>query len=169
MLKGVIEMPNISVPLPNIGFDVYVSDYKVTPTQNDIIGSIRSISGMGFNVETSDATTVSSKDGFSRPAPTLKVAKPFTVTVFMHNEGYNKILNRFMKNSVTDSKFYCSVTIVIPKVQGVSEQVPNYTYHGFISDLSMSDVETSQFQTFSFQFTPIEAPTVFDGFGTSSK
>lgn len=155
---------SLIIPVPNIGFQVAVSDYQVKPTQADIIGDIRSISGMGFNVETVDATTVSSPDGFSRPAPTVKVAKPMTVTVFMNNEGYNKLLDKFLENSVGDRGFYSSLTIIFPKYQGVNDQVPDFTYHGFISDLSRSDAEANQVQTFSFEFTPTESPEEFSGF-----
>lgn len=155
---------SLVVPVPNLGLQVVVSDYHVKPTQADIIGDIRSISGIGFSVETVDATPVSSPDGFSRPAPTVKTAKPMTVTVFMNNEGYNKLLNKFKENPVGDKGFYGSLTIIYPKYQGVNDQVPDLTYHGFISDLSRSDAEANQVQTFSFEFTPTESPEVFTGF-----
>jgi len=153
-------MADIFVPIPNIGFKVAISEFGVNPTANDIIGDIRSITGVRVTVNTVDATPIDSQDGVTRPAPTTKTVAPMTITLFKKNSSYQRIADKILGKSVTDSQFYCSLTIFYPKEVGATESVPDYTYDGFISELSFSDGEAEQVQTFSFVFTPIAKPRV---------
>lgn len=157
-------MADVFMPVPNIGFELGLSAFKVDPVVGDKIGDIRSITGLGLTVNTTDATSVSSVDGYTRTAPTTKTFKPFTVTMYKNNDGYNKLLAKVYAEGVTSEDFFCSVTIVYPKLEGVNDLVDDFRYDGFISELSLGDVEAEGVQTFSFVFTPVGKPVKFAGF-----
>lgn len=148
---------SIFVPTNNMGFEAYLSDLGVVPTVADFLAEIRSVTGLGFSVQTVDATSVTSKDGFVRQAPTLIEGKPMTVTLYKENSNYTKVSDKFLNFSTSDSKFYCDLTLIFPKTD-YNQDVPNYVYSGFISDFSQGDVDATQLQTFSFVFTPTKKP-----------
>lgn len=161
-------MADVSVPVPNMGFELALSDYKVEPVEADVIGDIQSITGMGFTINTVDATAVSSTTGFTRPVAVNKEGKPFTVTLFKSDSNFQSVFDRVIGVNPVEEDFYCSVTTIFPKRTGYNDAIPDYTYHGFISEISFGDADTSSVQTVSFVFTPNEEPTEFSGFTTGT-
>jgi hypothetical protein len=155
-------MADIFVPTNNLGFEAYFSEYQVEPVADDFLAEIRSVTGAGFSVETVEASSVTSKDGFKRIAPLNIEAKPMTVTLYKENSNFNRIYAKFMNNPTSSVNFYGNLALKYPHTS-FNADVKDLVYSGFVSDLSLGDVEAGQLQTFSFVFTPTAKPVFLTG------
>jgi len=142
-------------PVPNLGFELYMSEYGVDPVVGDYVAEIQSVSGVGFTVETVDGTAVSSTDGFRRPVPTLREGRPFTITVFTNDDNVKYLTESMLASGV--DKLYKAVTIVYPKTT-FNADVPDLCYNGFISEITPGNIETGSLQTYAITFTPTGKP-----------
>lgn len=145
----------LTVPVTNIGYNIWLSDFGTQPTKDNFLGDIKTADGLEYQANSFKYAPVN-KGGYARSVPTLKEGQPATFEIYM-NDNYMLLHEKFHNNDVSSTDFYCSLGVIYPKNE-VNQNVPNFYYYGYISKIKQSGGTEAEAQYFTFEFTPTSEP-----------